>query len=106
MLEGFPPYYSEDKDELMANILSDDLKIPSHLSKNVKDLLSKLLEKDPERRLGNENGAEELKSHPWFSNINWKDVSRRKLQPFEPYLLKTKEEILMSIGRRKYFCKF
>ena len=26
---------------------------------------------DPEKRLGGTLGAEEIKAHPWFSDINW-----------------------------------
>lgn len=102
MLEGFPPYYCDDKDILMENIIEHDLKVPKNISKYAQDLISKLLDKDPENRLGNKEGATEIKSHPWFGSINWTDVEMKKLKPYPPYLLKSKEELLLWIGRSKY----
>ncbi len=37
----------------------------------------KFLAKNPEERLGHENGAQELKSHPFFKSINWSDVYKK-----------------------------
>ncbi len=35
--------------------------------------------------LGNlRDGAADIKKHPWFKGINWKDVAERKLRP--PYI--------------------
>ena len=34
--------------------------------------------KDPEKRLGRK-GADEIKQHSWFSEINWKDLSEKKV---------------------------
>ena len=101
MLEGLPPYYSDDKYILMDNIIKLDLKVPKYLSKDVKDLISKLLDKNPENRLGNNNGADEIKAHPWFKSINWSNVAKKKLKPYPPYLLKSKEELLLWIGKSR-----
>lgn len=48
LVTGLPPYYSEDTDEIYKNILEQDLAFPSHvdLSKEIVDLLYKLLEKN------------------------------------------------------------
>ena len=34
------------------------------------DLVTGLLQKDPNMRLGH-NGAHEVKDHPWFMSIDW-----------------------------------
>jgi hypothetical protein len=34
--------------------------------RGVRDLVSRLLESDPDRRLGRKAGAEEVLGHPWF----------------------------------------
>jgi len=48
--------------------------------------LKKLLHKTPSKRLGAVKGASEIKNHPWFKNVNWKDVFDRKVEPPFPYL--------------------
>ena len=41
------------------------------VSSECKDLICKLLAKDPAKRLGNTYGAAEIKSHPFFEDIQW-----------------------------------
>jgi serum/glucocorticoid-regulated kinase 2 len=52
----------------------------SLLSKNAYDLVYRLLERDPEKRIGL-NGADEIKAHKFFSHINWKKLAERKVKP-------------------------
>lgn len=40
--------------------------MPHHFSENLKDLMSKMLEKDPKRRIS----AVDAMDHPWFKNIH------------------------------------
>jgi serine/threonine protein kinase len=47
-------------------------------SSEARSLVGGLLEIDPKKRLGSK-GAEEVKSHPFFSSINWKDMHNKKL---------------------------
>lgn len=74
-LEGIPPYYDHDKDTLFSNILNNEIEVPEDVSFEAKDLIRKLLCKDPTKRLGF-SGAHEIKAHPWFKGINWSDVLR------------------------------
>lgn len=85
MLTGIPPYYDNDWEVLFFNIVNQDLEFPSHISKDCKDLLKKLLHKNPAKRMGSEKGASEIKNHAWFKNINWKDVFHKKIDPPYPY---------------------
>lgn len=94
-LEGIPPYYDHDKETLFSNILNNEIEVPEDVSENAKDLIWKLLCKDPKERLGF-NGAKEIKDHPWFSKISWSDVAKWKLIPPFPRLLKTKQEHLKA----------
>jgi serine/threonine protein kinase len=59
---GFPPFYSEDSDAMMHDIVNCKLTFPSpyQLSPELIDLLSKLLNKNPKRRMGNLNGVQEI----------------------------------------------
>jgi len=42
------------------------------------------LKRDPAKRLGAQNDAADIKTHPWFKDINWDDALQRKLQPPAP----------------------
>lgn len=66
MVTGLPPYYADDKDQLFKNIMKDTLdmrkiKGEQNLSTECIDLMSKLLEKDPARRIGTKKGAIEIR---------------------------------------------
>ncbi|RKO96047.1 Pkinase-domain-containing protein, partial [Caulochytrium protostelioides] len=64
MLTGLPPFYDENTNEMYRKILSDELVFSPEVSPTAKDLLSRLLQRDPKKRLGN-NGADEIKKHPF-----------------------------------------
>ncbi|KAI9336392.1 AGC/AKT protein kinase [Obelidium mucronatum] len=84
MITGLPPFYDENQNEMYKRIVSDELVFPDELGDVVKDLLTKMLNRDPTSRLGN-NGAEEIKRHPWFADINWQRLNARKYRPsFRP----------------------
>jgi hypothetical protein len=46
------------------------------------------LERDPENRLGSgPEDANEIKSHPFFSTMNWTDLLQKKVTPpFKPHV--------------------
>ena len=53
MLCGLPPFYSKDREKLYKNIKYSDPRIDyPFLSESARDLLVKLLDKDPNKRLG------------------------------------------------------
>lgn len=47
-------------------------------SNELKDLVDKLLTKDPSERIGS---AEEILAHPWFKNIDIEKLKEKKLKP-------------------------
>eukprot|EP01132_Coremiostelium_polycephalum_P009310 gene9310-11412_t len=82
LLEGCPPF-SLDTDNISsaANgmINSRKIEFPNTFNQNTKHLITKLLEWDPEKRLGGSLlDATEIKSHPWFAEINWEQVAKRE----------------------------
>ena len=88
MMIGYPPFYSESSTETCKKILNweENLEIrkEANISKEAVDILKKLIN-DPEIRLGR-NGAEEVKQHPYFKNVNWKHVKETMTPPFIPEL--------------------
>ena len=48
----------------------------------LQDLVGRLLERKPARRLGMLNGrANDIKKHKWFEGLDWDALEARKLQP-------------------------
>jgi len=59
--------------------------MPENVSANSKDLLEKLLQKNPSKRLGSgKKDSEEIKSHPLFAHLDWDMVLQRKLDLPKP----------------------
>lgn len=86
MLFALPPFIDNNKQKLFQNILHERLTIDqTNVSPQATDLLNKLLEKDPRKRLGSQS-IKEVRAHPYFWETNWKDVYERKIQMPKPYL--------------------
>ena len=87
MLVGYAPFCSKETSEVCHKILNWEkyLKIPSKIkiSPEAEDLISKLIN-NPNIRLGI-NGAEEIKSHPFFKGLDWENIRGLKA-PFIPQL--------------------
>lgn len=86
MLTGSPPFYDEDTNEINRKILSEPLHFPGPdiVPPSAKDILTKLLNRNPEQRLG-ANGASEIKAHPFFHSIDWRKLLQRQYEPtFKP----------------------
>lgn len=98
MLTGLPPFYDENTNEMYRKILSEPLHFPSQeiVPPAAKDLLTKLLNRNPEERLG-ANGSAEIKSHPFFHAIDWRKLLQRKYEPaFKPRVVSTLSKFLAS----------
>jgi serum/glucocorticoid-regulated kinase 2 len=90
MLTGLPPFYDENTNEMYRKILSEPLHFPGPevVPPAAKDLLTKLLNRDPAQRLG-ANGSNEIKSHPFFHAIDWRKLLQRKYEPtFKPSVVR------------------
>ncbi|TPX56019.1 hypothetical protein PhCBS80983_g04854 [Powellomyces hirtus] len=84
MLTGLPPFYDENTNDMYKKILTQELTFPDDVSPVAKDLLRQLLNREPTKRLGH-NGADEIKRHPFFAEMNWSRLLARKYPPpFRP----------------------
>ena len=77
-MHGMPPFYTKNRNLLYDKILSTEPEVNKNWSKNLRDLLSKLLQKDPEQRL---KDASAIKLHPFFNQVHWQDLLSKKLKP-------------------------
>jgi serine/threonine protein kinase len=80
MLTGAPPFYSKNKHQMFQNRLYQPVRIKQSFSESVTSLLRGLLQVRPEKRLGN-NGSTEIKNHPFFEDIDWKQLIRLQVKP-------------------------
>nr|AML76882.1 putative LOV domain-containing protein [Polyscias fruticosa] len=73
MLYGYTPFRGKTRQRTFANVLRKDLKFPGSrvVSLQAKQLIYRLLHRDPKNRLGSREGANEIKQHPFFRGINW-----------------------------------
>ncbi|XP_049934272.1 uncharacterized protein LOC116256790 isoform X2 [Nymphaea colorata] len=73
MLYGRTPFRGKNRQKTFANILHKDLTFPSSVpvSLEARQLIHRLLHRDPISRLGSNGGANEIKQHPFFRGINW-----------------------------------
>lgn len=91
MLTGSPPFYSQDKTKMFMNRLEKQVVMKSWFSPNAVSLLQGLLERDPRQRLG-AKGAQEIKLHKFFSEIDWDQLSQKKYPPpFKPKISHPKD---------------
>jgi serum/glucocorticoid-regulated kinase 2 len=100
MLTGLPPFYDENTNEMYRKILSEPLHFPGPeiVPPAAKDILTKLLNRKPEQRLG-ANGASEIKAHPFFHSIDWRKLLQRKYEPtFKPNVVCSPPIVEFEIG--------
>jgi serine/threonine protein kinase len=90
MLTGLTPfadYESNDTRVICRNIMQGDLVFPASLrDSKAKDLVRKLLCRDSHQRLGClKRGAQDIKDHPWFKDMDWAALLEKRLKaPWVP----------------------
>ncbi|KAH9458692.1 hypothetical protein MJO29_005783 [Puccinia striiformis f. sp. tritici] len=85
MLSGLPPYYDEDHHTMYRKILKDPLTFPAEIKPDARALLTGLLDREPNTRLG-AKGAEDIKRHAFFAkSIDWDRLNSKGYRPpFKP----------------------
>lgn len=83
MLTGLPPFYSRNVNHMYEKILRAELRCPTYLPSDVKNLIELLLIRDPLRRLGSGPGdVKELETHPFFAkHIDFTKVYNKEYTP-------------------------
>ena len=77
MLVGYPPFYDDDPYEIYEKIIACRVKYHPVITPHAQDLIKNLLQADLTKRYGNlKGGAEDIKNHAWFSDINWDKLAR------------------------------
>ncbi|KAF9226610.1 RIM15, signal transduction response regulator [Gyrodon lividus] len=79
-LYGIPPFHAETPEKVFENILSGHVEWHEDwvdFSDGAKDFMQRLMDTNPATRLG-ANGADEVKSHPFFEGIEWDKVTLKE----------------------------
>ncbi|XP_039689762.1 phototropin-1 isoform X2 [Medicago truncatula] len=94
MIYGYTPFRGKNRQRTFANILHKDLRFPKNkqVSLSAKQLIYRLLQRDPTSRLGSNGGANDIKNHPFFRGINWALVRCTKPPELDAPLFDTNEE--------------
>ncbi|GAB7348877.1 hypothetical protein MBLNU459_g7578t1 [Dothideomycetes sp. NU459] len=83
LLTGAPPFQGNNHAKIQQNILKQKLQLPYFLGPDAKDLLTRLLRKEPGKRLGADmpKDLHLIKKHRFFRRIDWRKLGRRELEP-------------------------
>ena len=86
MLTGSLPYYQGNWDEMFAKrVTGDFLSFPPWVPEQARNMCNRLLEKNPQTRLGSRKGAREVKEHPWVRDMDWEKLFRKRIAaPIDP----------------------
>lgn len=82
MLASYPPFYDFDPMETYARIARGKVQYPADFSKSSIDLIAKLLQRKPAKRLGvTKGGVKAIKSHEWFKDFDWGALQNGTMEP-------------------------
>ncbi|XP_078318625.1 microtubule-associated serine/threonine-protein kinase 3-like isoform X3 [Crassostrea virginica] len=82
-LVGCPPYFGNSPEELFSQVINEGIEWPEEeewqVRDDARDLITELLQHDPINRLGS-GGAQEVKDHLFFMNLDWAGLLRQKAE--------------------------
>ncbi|KAI9858357.1 MAG: serine/threonine protein kinase psk1 [Vezdaea acicularis] len=83
LLTGAPPFQANNHSKILEKIVKQKLALPYFLGPDAKDLLTRLLRKEPSKRLGSNmpKDLQTIKKHRFFRKIDWKKLEKRELEP-------------------------
>ena len=91
MITGRPPFMHSNHHKLGVLIRQGVIIFPHperhgiKMSDELKDLITKLLDKNQATRLGSKNDADDIVNHPWFKGMDWDKLMKKELDaPFKP----------------------
>lgn len=89
LMTGSPPFGGNNITKMQQNIIKQKLSLPYYLSPDAKDLLLRLLRKEPGKRLGVKGKADIaiMKKHRFFRKLDWTKLANRELEaPIRPLI--------------------
>eukprot|EP00933_Yihiella_yeosuensis_P021803 TRINITY_DN17203_c0_g1_i1.p1 TRINITY_DN17203_c0_g1~~TRINITY_DN17203_c0_g1_i1.p1 ORF type:complete len:521 (+),score=85.93 TRINITY_DN17203_c0_g1_i1:57-1619(+) len=85
LLTGKLPHFTGDVHQMCSRRAKGEaFEAPQNCSETAVHLCERLLEADPNTRLGTKGEALEVKEHPWFDDVDFHKVYRKEPQPVFP----------------------
>ncbi|KAK3130391.1 hypothetical protein QOZ80_6BG0492920 [Eleusine coracana subsp. coracana] len=84
---GRTPFRGRTRGETFRNVLLREPAFSPNARRRwprLADLVARLLEKDPARRLGFAGGADEVRAHPFFAGVDWEMLGEVSRPPYIP----------------------
>eukprot|EP00300_Choanocystis_sp_HF-7_P031719 c4131_g1_i1.p1 GENE.c4131_g1_i1~~c4131_g1_i1.p1 ORF type:complete len:463 (+),score=123.84 c4131_g1_i1:47-1435(+) len=82
MLAGLPPFYSDNTNLMYKKIMYSEIAYPDDFPEPTRDIITKLLSRNPATRYGaGPGGAEAVKSHAYFAELNWVKLLAKAIEP-------------------------
>jgi serine/threonine protein kinase len=78
MLVGIPPFYSDNINQMYLFIQSKKLKFPADFPADAKDLISRLLTRDPSKRLSD---GKKILAHKYFAAVDFRKLLSGQFTP-------------------------
>ena len=99
MLIGIDAFKFSKNQSLSPEMYEIEILIPDYVTKEANDLIRKLLVINPKKRLGSgPGGADKIKNHSYFKDIDWEKAWNKELTP--PFIPDIKDDFDL-----KYFDK-
>ena len=99
MLIGIDAFKFSKNQSLSPEMYEIEILIPDYVTKEANDLIRKLLVINPKKRLGSgPGGADKIKNHSYFKDIDWEKAWNKELIP--PFIPDIKDDLDL-----KYFDK-
>jgi serine/threonine protein kinase len=77
-----PFFHQKGRKAIFQGIIKADPQFPMHFSAASQDFISKLLNKDPNERLGMAGpGIADIQSHAWYSDLDWDLLYKKEIPP-------------------------
>ncbi|XP_020197559.1 serine/threonine-protein kinase UCN [Aegilops tauschii subsp. strangulata] len=87
MAFGRTPFRGRNRKETFRNVLLREPEFSADVGRrwpDLTDLIARLLDKDPARRLGFSGGADEVRAHPFFAGVAWDLLGEVSRPPYIP----------------------
>ncbi|XP_030643855.1 ribosomal protein S6 kinase beta-2-like [Chanos chanos] len=94
MMTGSPPFTAENRKKTIDKILKGKLNLPPYLTPDARDMIKKLLKKNPTQRLGSSKAdCADIQKHHFFRHVNWDDLLNKRIEPPYRPSLQSEEDV-------------